>query len=365
MIWLTEREKQILGLIKKNPMISQKELADILGIARSSVAVHITNLTKKGYIKGKGYILKENEYVTVVGGTNIDIQGFTKNKLVLQDSNPGKVKISLGGVGRNIAENLVKLGVDVKLFSAVGNDMYGRRIIEECRVIGIDIDNVLILDDAASSTYLCILNEMGDMEVAISDMDIFNKITPEYIKNKKYIIKNSQVIVVDTNVPKGTLEYLVTNFSDKVFFLDTVSTTKAMKVKDIIGYFHTIKPNKIETEVLTGIKINGLDDLRKASHYFLNKGVKRVFISLGSEGIFYEDENKFNLIKPPSVKIVNTTGAGDAFLAALVYSYINQFSIYESARFGMAASVLALSHENTINPYMSVEKISKIIKEMI
>ncbi|HCL51251.1 MAG TPA: kinase, partial [Clostridiaceae bacterium] len=83
---MTNREKEILELIKKNPMISQKDLADILGITRSSVAVHITNLQKKGYILGKGYIVKEGEYVSIVGGANVDIQGFPKEKFILKDS---------------------------------------------------------------------------------------------------------------------------------------------------------------------------------------------------------------------------------------------------------------------------------------
>ena len=121
---MTFRENEILEILKNNPMISQQEIADMLDISRASVAVHITNLMKKGQILGKGYILRKENYVTVIGGSNMDIQGFPNNPLVMKDSNPGKVDISMGGVGRNIAENLSRLDVNTKLISAMGNDLY-------------------------------------------------------------------------------------------------------------------------------------------------------------------------------------------------------------------------------------------------
>ncbi|SHH32407.1 PfkB family carbohydrate kinase [Tepidibacter thalassicus] len=361
---LTNREKEVLEIIRKNPLISQQELADFLGIARSSVAVHITNLSKKGYIKGKGYILKEEDYVTVIGGTNIDLQGFPKENLILNDSNPGKIKVSLGGVGRNIAENLVKLGIETKLISAIGEDIYGKKILEESKLSGIDMENCLILKDYPTSTYLSILDENGDMKVAISDMDIFEKITVDFIKQKSHILKNSKIIVLDTNLPKEVIEYILFNFKGIDFFLDTVSTKKSIKVKDFIGLFNTIKPNKYEAESLSGIKINSMEDLKKCSYYFLNKGVKKVFITLGKKGVFCADEKDSKFIPNPKVNVVNTTGAGDAFISGLIYSHINNYNLEYSTKIAISASILALSHKNTINPNMSIDNIQKILKEM-
>lgn len=361
---MTNREQEILELIKKNPMISQKELADSLGITRSSVAVHISNLLKKGFVVGKGYILREQPYISIVGGTNVDIQGFPNNDLLLKDSNPGKVKISFGGVGRNIGENLVKLGIETKLISAVGDDVYGRKILEESRMIHLNMEDSLILNEHPTSTYLSILDGSGDMMVAIAHMDIMDKITVDFIKNKKNIIENSKLCIIDTNIPKDTIEYILTNYKGVDFFLDTVSTTKAKKVKELIGYFHTIKPNKLEAEMLSGIKINNEKDLKSVANYFLQKGVKRVFISLGEEGMYYDDGINSNHIRNPKIHVVNATGAGDACLAALAYSHFNDFDIRCSALFSMSAAIVALSHENTINPNISVDNINMKIKEI-
>ena len=361
---MTNREQEILELIRGNPMISQKELANSLGITRSSVAVHISNLLKKGYLVGKGYIVREQQYISIVGGTNIDIQGFPNNDLILKDSNPGVVKISFGGVGRNIGENLVKLGIETKLISAVGDDLYGRKILDESRLINLNMEDSLILREHATSTYLSILDATGDMLVAISHMDIIDKLSVDFIKNKKNIIENSTLCIIDTNIPKETIEFILTNYKGVDFFLDTVSTTKAKKIKDIIGHFHTIKPNKLEAEMLSGIKINNESDLKRVADYFLEKGVKRVFISLGEEGIYYDDGVNSNHIRSPKIHVVNATGAGDACLAALAYSHFNNFDIEYASRFSMSAAILAMSHENTINPNISVENINKKMKEI-
>lgn len=361
---MTNREQEILNAIRKNPLISQNELAEMFGITRSSAAVHITNLIKKGYIQGKGYIVQEESYVLVVGGANIDITGFPYENLRLKDSNPGKVSISLGGVGRNIAENLCKLVVPTKLITAIGDDLYGQKILEDARQIGLDMQQSLILKEHSTSTYLAVLDEQRDMRVAIAFMDIIDKLSINFIKEKKHIIDSAKICVVDTNLSKEVLEYIVVNHKNTQFLLDTVSTAKAMKVKDIIGYFHTIKPNKIEAEKLTGIKIKGGEDLRRAANCLLEKGVKRVIITLGEEGVYYNDGKEEHHITSPKIKVVNATGAGDAFMAALAYcGYYNLEAEY-SIKFSMAASILALSHEATINPNMSVESVKNKMLEI-
>ena len=126
---MTKREQEILIILKENPLIAQQELANMLGIKRSSVGVHLSNLLKKGYLKGKGYIINEAPYLVVLGGANVDIVGFTDVPLVLKDSNQGTLKISMGGVGRNIAENLVRLGLNTKLILILFSISYHVRML--------------------------------------------------------------------------------------------------------------------------------------------------------------------------------------------------------------------------------------------
>lgn len=361
---MTEREEQILTMIRKNPMISQQEIADTLGITRSSTSVHITNLIKKGFVKGRGYIVDEGNYVTVIGAANIDIHGFTAEKLLYEDSNPGYIKISCGGVARNIAENLARMDVSVKLITALGEDMYGRKITEECKQCGIDISDSLVLKDSNTSMYMSIMDEDGDMKLALCDAEIVEKISIGFLKDKHHILSNSKIIVLDTGLTREIIEYVVTTYKNIPVFLDPVSIKRSIKVKSMLSYFDTIKLNKHEAEYLSDMSIISTDDLEKAGKYFIDKGVRNVFITLGSEGVYYRNGTASEYLSSPTVHVINATGAGDAFMAGLVYSRLNDLAAHDSAVFSMGAAIVALSHENTINPTISVESIQNKTREL-
>ena len=364
MIIITQRELEIIEIIRNNPFVSQQEIADLLKITRSSVAVHITNLVKKGIIRGRGYVIDERDHVSVIGGANVDIVGYPFEELRRADSNPGEVNVSIGGVGRNIAENLAKLGNHTKMFTVVGEDVHGDKIIQESEASGIDMSHVSRISEYGTGTYLAVLNKENDMDVAIASMNIFRKLDRKYIDENRQIISKSKVIVFDTNLEEDVLHYAVQLFKDNVLFLDTVSHTKAMRAKKVIGYFHTIKPNRLEAEALSGLTISGKEDLLKACVYFHREGVRNVFITLGEEGVFYSDGKTSGLMKAKRIIPKNATGAGDAFQAALVHAELNAMPVEEKTRFSMAASILAMSAYTTINPEMSVEKIEEIMKNM-
>ena len=349
---MTQREQQILNLIAANPMISQQELADNLNITRSSVAVHISNLLKKGYIAGKGYVLRTGSYAVVVGGVNVDIGGRSHNKLVAADSNPGKVSVSLGGVGRNIAHNMTLMGVDVKMLTAMGEDVYGNRIAESCRTLGIDASHALRLSDCATSTYLYIADEEGEMALALSDMEVCDRITPSYLAANHQILQNARVIVADTNIPVETLVYLAENCTAPIF-CDPVSTVKAEKLRPILNKIHTLKPNRLEAELLSGVPIRDRQDVEVAAKVLLEKGVQRVFISMGADGVYAATADEQLWLANIPGQMVNTTGCGDAFMAALVWAFLQDMDLTETARAGIAAGSIAMESFDTINPAMS------------
>ena len=349
---MTQRERQILGLIAANPMISQQELADTLNITRSSVAVHISNLLKKGYIAGKGYVLRTGAYAVVVGGVNMDIGGRSFGRLVEADSNPGQVNMSLGGVGRNIAHNMALMGVDVKLLTAMGEDVHGSRIAASCLELGIDASHALRVSDCATSTYLYIADQRGEMAMALSDMEICKRITPGYLAANQQLLQNAQVIVADTNIPEETLVYLAENCSAPLF-CDPVSTSKAEKLRPILNKIHTLKPNRLEAELLSGIPIREKQDAEAAAKALLQKGVQRVFLSMGADGVYAATAETQLWFSNLPGKMVNTTGCGDAFMAALVWAYLQELDLSDTARAGLAAASVAMESEETINPAMS------------
>ena len=308
---------------------------------------------KKGYITGKGYIVHTAPYVTVVGGVNMDIGGWPGEVPVMQDSNPGVVRMSLGGVGRNIAHNMALLGMDVRLLTVFGDDINAQKIAASCGELGIDISQSPIIPEGRTSTYLFITDEKGDMALAVSDMEIYKHLTPQLLAQRQTLLNASQAVVLDTNIPAESIEWLADHCAAPLF-ADPVSTAKAVKLKPVLGKLHTLKPNRIEAELLSGVKITDDASLRKAAETLLDTGLHRVFISLGSDGVFAADRSGQQVQLPPLPgAMVNTTGCGDAFMAAITWAYLQGTDLTDTAKAGLAASVIAMESAETINPAMS------------
>lgn len=361
---MTQRERQILQWIEADPMISQEQLAEKAGITRSSVAVHISNLMKKGYIAGKGYVLRSGTYAVVVGGADMDIGGHPFAPLVARDSNPGTVSMSLGGVGRNIAHNMSLLGLDVRFLTAFGDDLYAQKIAASCGELGIDISNALQVSGGTTPTYLFICGDDGDMALALSDMEICKKISPSYLASKLQLLNNAQLVVIDTNLPEESIVYLAEHCTVPIF-ADPVSTTKAAKLKPVLGKLHTLKPNRIEAELLSGVKITDEESLKEAARKLLDTGLHRVFISLGLDGVLAADQKEMLLQPCYPATMRNATGAGDSFMAALAWAYLEGSDLQFTAKAAAATAAIAVESSETINPALSADFVRRRMNETI
>lgn len=294
----------------------------------------------------------------VVGAVNIDICGKPNKRLVACDSNPGTVYTSIGGVGCNIAHNLTLLGIDVKFITAIGGDAQADRVKKSCAEIGIDISDALTVDNAATSCYVFITDEKGDMQVAVNEMGIYEHITPEFLKTKIDVINSAQICVADTNIPKSSLEYLADNCTVPIF-IDPVSVAKSYKIADILGKLHTLKPNIIEAEFLAQTPITDESSLRAAAEKLLDTGLKRVYITMGKDGVYYAEVNKQGILPCMPHTLVNTLGAGDCFVAAVSWAYLNGLPLGDTAKIGLAASAICLECSGAVNEKLNERELLK------
>lgn len=360
---MTNREKQILQLLRRDPLIQQHEIADILGISRSGVAGHIMNLMNKGYIKGKGYILSEHRYVVTVGSVNMDVCGYANTQLVYEDSNPGKIKCTPGGVGRNISQNIALLGAECHLVSVVGDDFYGTTLLEQAKLAGVNVDNCHRLHGENTSTYVSLLDGNGEMLVAINDMRILEKLTPALLSHSKDLIQHSGVLVLDCNLTEDALAWLFTNAGNVPVFVDTVSAFKAPKIKNWLSHIHTLKPNRIEAEILSGMKISQANDAPAVAQWFHQQGVQRLALSMGSHGVYFSEvDGQQGWSAPLPTQVVNVTGAGDAMMAGLVSCWLEDFPLDHSIRFAQGCSAMTLASEFTNNPNLSQGSVQKLLE---
>jgi len=361
---MPSREQQVLSLIRDDPMLPQQEIAVLLGISRSAVAGHIMNLSNKGLIKGRGYVLSDSPFVVLIGGANIDIHGRSLKALRRHDSNPGTVHTSAGGVARNVAENLARLGVDARLISAVGNDHHGQVLLQLSRDAGINMQNVHEIASAPTSTYLSILDDSGDMQVAVADMSIIDQVDASRLRPKQAMLQQSSLMILDCNLPDSALAWLSNTFVDKTIFADTVSTTKAPRIKPYLHSIHTLKTTATEAEALTGLAARTQTQLKKLARHLHGEGVARVFVTRGDQGVFYSTADAQGVQKQNRSKqeIKNAGGAGDAFLAGLAYTWLEDWPIEKSVKFALAAADITLSHAATSSPALSLAAVTRAME---
>lgn len=299
--------------------------------------------------------------IIVIGGSNIDICAESFEQLVEFDFNPGTIQTSYGGVARNIADNLSRLNFDVEFITAFGGDEWGKNLLKNCKERGINIENSLILKDLRSSTYISILDKNKEMKIAVSDMKILEYLDKNCFSKLIDHINEKNFCVLDINLPEESLEFLLNNIKIPVF-LDCVSTKKAMKIKNLLKNIFVLKPNRIEAEKLSGIEIKNDEDLEKCANYFLEKGVKNIYISLGKDGIYYSNGRCKGKVPSLDVKVLNVNGAVDAFMAGVVYGHSLDKNIDEVCKLGIAAASIAVMSNKTISDDMSLEKIKDMLK---
>ena len=296
-----------------------------------------------------------DSYAVVIGAANIDIGGTPSAPLIPADSNPGSISINYGGVGRNIAHNLCKLGVHVKFITAVGGDVLGNEMLRQCESIGMDTSCVLRIPEATSSMYLYINDADGDMSMAIDHMTICRNITPDYIDSFKDVINGAAAVVTDANIPSETFMHLK-KICTVPIYVDPVSTALAARVKPGLDGIDTIKPNRLEAEYLTGMTIHTEADFRAAADAILDMGVRRVFMSMGSEGMLAADRSNMYIIGEYPAEVVCTTGAGDSATAAIVWAstaVADSGSLVTAAKAANAVAAMTISVQETNNPALS------------
>lgn len=305
-----------------------------------------------------------NPYALVFGISIYDIFGFSYAEYRAYDSNPGKVKVSCGGVCRNIAENMSRVGVNTKFISILGDDEKGQEILRRAEKVGLDMTDSLIVKGGSTPTYLAILDEHGEMVSAVVDTKLANAFSHEELDKRAAIIENAEYMFLGADNPPF-IEYILKTYEGKTkFVLDPVSAAKAKRVEHLLPYFHTVKPNRHEAETLCGFEIKTHEDAKRAGAHFRALGVQNIFISLDSEGVYYNNGEEEGIIRAACTEVLNVTGAGDAFVAGMGAGYMAHKAIKDIVKYAIAMSNITISHEETIHPEMTAQKVEDYLNSV-
>lgn len=305
-------------------------------------------------------------YVACVGGANIDIHSRLLAPALLRDSNPGTVSISSGGVARNIAENISRLGLCCRLFTAVGKDAFAGHILSDCEKAGIFTDRVYRSAASGSSVYLDINDNTGDMFLASSDMRVLEELPKDYFYSNAAYLSSAAAIVADGNLSETQIASLLDNKGTVPLFVDPVSAAKVNRFLPFLKQIDVFKPNRMELAAVTGISCETETDIARAAEHILKQGVRCVIVSLGAKGCYYTDRNGLSFFAAPkrAEAPLSATGAGDAFTAGLVFAFVRGDTPENAVSLALACGSFTLLSHATIHPDMSLASIEAYLSRV-
>lgn len=362
---MTEKEKIILQLIKDDPFISQNELAEKTGLSRSAVAGYVSSLMKQGKIHGRAYILPEQKEILCIGGANIDRKIQVAEKLEYNTSNPASSTQSCGGVARNIAENLGRLGIGAALMTVVGEDHEGQWLLEYTKSFA-DITPSQTLSGRQTGTYTAVLDADGEMVLALADMSICDAVDMNFIEKKWGHLSSSQMVILDTNFPHHVLKQIISRCDEESIPLciAPVSSPKVKKLPAKLNGVAWLIANQDEAEALSQTRISNEGDFFKAAEVILNKGVERVVITRGDKGlIYYTKSGEAGVLLAPKVPISDVTGAGDSLVAGIMFAHLKGLAAEDACKIGMVCSLLTLQSHETVNPVLNQTRLQEAFKQ--
>ena len=278
--------------------------------------------------------------ILVIGGMNMDILGTPKGQFQLRDSVMGHVLMTPGGVGRNIAAQLSNMGARVSFLTVLGNDQNAETLAVSCRQMGIDL-SLSLHADCPSPVYLAIHDRTGDMVSAVNDMRAMEMLSAVWIKETMMNQIGFDACVVDANLSEDCLT-AVADIQSAPIVADPVSAAKSGRLKPIFKKLRAIKPNLLEAQALTGC-----EKPEDAAKSLLLSGVRQVFISLGMNGVYYDDGMTSGFLKPSIISRAGATGAGDAMTAGIAFAIASGMNTRAAALMGLKASGQTLKNHDS------------------
>lgn len=299
------------------------------------------------------------KHVLVIGATLLDTKGKPVAGLAPGTSNPSEIRSMRGGTARNVAENLARLGAEVVLISAVGDDPTGRQLLIQTAESGVNLDYVEMVPDQATGSYIALLEADGLLSVALDDVRVMETITPDYLNRNRALFRDAAMVMFDGSLTVAAMRTVVRLAKEYGVFLcaDPSSARLAYKLRPFLADIDLVVPNQVEEAELCEMDFTGYDPTAGLimARRLLGSGVETVVVTLSDFGLDYATADEMGYIPPSHSKFVDSTGTGDAVTAAVMFGLLNDLPIVEAIRLGAAAAAITLQTNETVVPDLSLD----------
>ncbi len=294
--------------------------------------------------------------IVCIGGAVMARKYRSHRPLVRATSNPGEGFNSFGGVARNVAENLARLGASVGFISLVGKDDGGREITAHLRALGIDVSCMETSPVHRTAQYVAILSPDNELDIAIADMEIFAGIDVAMLDRCAGRLARADFILADCNLPAETLARLASGPRGKArLAVDTVSTPKSARLPADLSGIDLLFTNRDEASSM--LRERGLDvpgEAAEMAQALRKCGAQAVVVSNGAAGVALSSADGDDIVPAVAADPVrDVTGAGDAMVAATLFGLSQGRSLAAAARMGVVAATLTIESPHSVNPALS------------
>ncbi len=297
--------------------------------------------------------------IACIGGMDMDRKAKLQAPAILGSSNPAETEAMPGGVARNVAETLARLGLPVSLFSAVGDDPAGTTVLRQTIRAGVDVSGVARQGRAKTATYTAILQPDGELVIGIADMAILDRLDAHWGRLILPDLAPHDIWFVDANLPEPVLQVVLAAAAraSRTVLADPVSAAKAPRLRSVIGAIDVLFPDRLEAAALTGLTVDTAAEALSAAAALQAAGIGTVIVTLGAEGLAFDDGRRRAIVPPPPVETVrDVTGAGDAFIAGYIFG-LCAHGTAAALSYGRAAAGLVLETGASVPDALSAAKL--------
>jgi len=304
--------------------------------------------------------------IVCIGGAVFDRKYRAKKDLVAATSNPVTGFRSHGGVARNVAENLARLGANVGFVSMVGDDENGRSLLEHLGALGVDVAHLVTTDQASTAEYIAVLNPTNELALGLADMDIFDLLSPAQLERAWPAISSADWVFADCNLPPETLGALIGRKADMAFKLavDAVSTPKAQKLRGQLAGIDLLFLNQDEADAILDIAPADRRQIEDAAVALLKAGAKAIVLTGGGSGYVIGSADGIETMKPVPANPVDITGAGDAMIAGTLYRLLAGEPVRQASRTGALLATLTTESAFSVRPDLSPTLLTNAMPRM-